>query len=387
MEGEKPKPYKHGGAQQPPNSKGISNMNPNRSSNVLASLKASETKMVLAGSPLLAAFVSVDLHGKSKREEVRQVFIKHNFRDIARSHIPAVSATQALRKSVTMSKPSGGMSVSEFINPSNSPLAFGVYFIPSEEATEQSEKGDKHVCGARVRVNPETNSVEALPPEGKSVEEAHGGCLNYARSIAGKATALVENAETSDITSALASVLGTMFALKLSQHGRGHIILPKYLSRWTALLDSLAPFGVRGRMLSLWDLPDHKAEACEAGRDAFIGKIRELRERAVEMVKKTGANKKGPRGDSLQNTLCDCTNLANEAKLYGDILGDLREGIEKDVAEIRKVVDALVSGRTVSYSDSDAEKPTSIDLPEFDAEQVAADLGLDSTDRVIPEQG
>ena len=225
-------------------------------SNVLSALRASEEKMRANGSTLLGAFVSEDIHGKVRREEARQVFIRQGFREIARTEIPSVTPEQALRKACTMQKAPGGLTVSEFQNPSNSRLSYGVYFKPSDENADASEAGDKLVCGARVRVDPVKNLVEFLPPEGQSEGNAH--CMGHARNLANKAQNLVDFAETSDITGALGKVLEQMFALKLSQHGRGHIILTQYVGKWTALLDALSIFGVRGRTLSIWDLPDHR---------------------------------------------------------------------------------------------------------------------------------
>jgi len=321
---------------------------------VTNALAASQEKMSAAGCSLLAAFVSYDVPVKVPRETARAAFKDAGYFEIGKACIPLLSPESALRKANTQKKPPKGLAVKEFPNPHNASVSFGIFYSPT---AVDGEAGDLTV-GARVRVNGDTNTVEVVPPEGE--EKAHGPALRFGQDLARRANGLIKFCETSDITSALLAVLEKMHALKLSKHGRGHIVLAARLSTWGALMDRLSVHQVSTNMLSIWDLPDHILSARESGRDSFIEQIRDLRQRCADAC---GPERKGTRSDALQKSIDACATLINEAHLYAAILGDLVAGVEADVSKVKKVFDNLASGGSPTFSADLVMAPTSIDRP------------------------
>lgn len=323
--------------------------------NAREALQASQEKMKLAGAPLIGAIVTynVTLRGV-ERSVLRRAFEKAGFGVQARACIASPSADQALRMAPTRLGPPKGLAIKPFTLTDNAVYSVGIYERdPDLPAEEPSEKGDPLLCGARVRI--ENGLAVAMPPEDQT--DGFSFSMSYARALALRANNLVRFAETSDVTGTLDAILIVMHGVKQCDHGRGHLILERYVAPWSTLTDALVPFGLDPRMVTLWGLPDHIATAATTAKDSFSEKILELRLKLQVAAGKTGKNGKGPRGDSMGRAIEECVKVVNEANMYQSILGDLSAAIKADVAAVQKHFATLANGGHVAYGGADVDAP------------------------------
>lgn len=339
-----------------------------RNLGILATLKVDEQTMQAAGCPLIGGVASYDVNVRAvERSVFRTAMSDAGYAAIGRACVPVLTHDQALGAAVTQCKPPKRLAVLEITVPSDK--ASAEYGIWRGDPKARSAGDEKPVMGARVRVL--GGKVEHLPPDGATwplpekkageaytaEEEAIQACMGYARTVANRANRLVRFVETSDVTTSLAAVLESFHAAKLADHGRGHFLLGRYVPQWAALMDTLAPFGVEGRFIAMFGLASHVEEARESAKGSFQEKILDLRKRLVEASGKSSGKGRGPRSDSMERAINNCVSLVNEAKLYQDILGDLRGAIEADVEAVKIRFIKLASGNTVTYTASDVEAP------------------------------
>jgi hypothetical protein len=144
------------------------------------------------------------------------------------------------------------------------------------------------------------------------------------------------------------------------------------VAQWSGLCDALAPYGVSGRMVSMWDsMSDHVSEAKESAKSTFAEDLADLR---VKLAK--AAAGEGTRSDAMSRRLDECRDLINKAELYRSVLAETADAITGDVTKIRKMFADILSGKSVAFTLDDAAQPSSFELPEVEADAiVVADAG------------
>lgn len=334
-------------------------------SSIMLKLRDSESKMSAMGAKLLGAAVAYNVKVDVPREAMRAAFTGAGFGQIK---IPAVPLPSALNKATAQLKPRKPLSLAWFAAPNaDTPAALGVYVT---DANGSGESGDSQNCGARVRIS---NGVAvALPPEGG---EAHPAALEYANRLAIRTNKIHNYVETSDVTNALAEVLYAMKAAKFCEHGRGHFILSGFVEQWSGLCDALAPYGVSGRMVSMWDsMADHVSEAKESAKGTFAEDLSELRVKLAE-----AASGKGTRSDAMSRRLDECRDLVNKAELYRSVLAETADAITDDVNKVRKMFSDILSGKSVTFTLDDAQALSSFEvetIADADVEPASEAFGL-----------
>jgi hypothetical protein len=330
---------------------------------IMLKLRESESKMSAMGAKLLGAAVAYNVKVDVPREAMRAAIVGAGF---GRVKIPDVPLPSALNKATAQLKPRKPLSLAWFAAPNaDTPAALGIYVT---DPNGSGEAGDPQFCGARVRIS--NGSAVALPPEGG---EANPLALEYAKRLAARTNKIHTYVETSDVTNALAEVLSGMKAAKFCEHGRGHFILSGFVEQWSSLCDALAPYGVSGRMVSMWDsMSDHVSEAKESAKSTFAEDLADLR---VKLAK--AAAGEGTRSDAMSRRLDECRDLINKAELYRSVLAETADAITGDVTKIRKMFSDILSGKSVTFTLDDAAQPSSFELPEVEADaiEVAADAG------------
>jgi len=317
---------------------------------IMLKLRESESKMSAIGAALLGAAVAYNVTVDVPREAMRAAFQAAGYN---RVKIPEVPLPSALSKALAQLSPRKPLSAAWFVAPNaDTPAALGIYVT---DANGSGEAGDPQSCGARVRIS---NGVAvALPPEGGT---AHPHALSYAKRLAERANKIHTHVETNDVTSALEQVLYAMNGSKFCEHGRGHFILAQYVPAWSGLCDALAPFGVQGRMVSMWDvMTDHISEAKETAKSSFAEDLKALRVKLAE-----AAGGKGKRSDAMSRRLDECRELINKAELYRSVLADTADSITSDVTKIRGMFNNILAGQAVTFTLDDAAQPCTFELPE-----------------------
>lgn len=340
-------------------------------SSIMSKLRETEAKMTAMGASLLGATVAYNVRVNVPRDAMRAAFVAAGYGGIK---IPPVPLPAALNKAVAQLKPRKPLSVSWFAAPNpDTPAALGIYVTQIDQG---GEGGDPQICGARVRIS--NGSAVALPPEGGS---AHPRALEYAKRLAERANKIHESVETSDVTNALGEVLLKMQSAKFCEHGRGHFILGNYVPQWSALCDSLAPYGVSGRMVSMWDsMSDHVSEAKESAKGTFAEDLAELKAKLAE-----AASGKGTRSDAMSRRLDECRDLINKANLYRSVLADTADQITADVNKIKAKFTEILSGKTVTFTLDDAAQPCSFEIPPA-VEPIDVPVVLDAEPFALPAE-
>ncbi len=221
--------------------------------------------------------------------------------------------------------------------------------------------------GARVRINA-AGAAEYLPREGVTLplpedsstwtpeQAAVSACLPFARSIATRTNRIVRYVETNDITQTLQAILeAKMFGAKFSNHGRGHFILAAHAEKWHALMDALAPFGVEPVILPIYKDGCGDVTTAAAAKDDFASKILKLRKDLQETANKGGT--RGPRQDSLERRVQECIQLVNQANMYAEILGGMKDSVVKDAEAVKALFVKLQNGGRVTYGAADVDAP------------------------------
>lgn len=335
-------------------------------SSTLSALLAAQTTMAAAGMPLMGEFASYNVTAHNvERTVIRDVFARAGYGTFATACIPKYTPVQALGNAISQIKPPKGLAVLPVRQLSD---GCQVEFAIWRGNPDSTSKGTEvPVMGARVSVN-SSGAAEFLAREGVALplpedsstwtdeQAAVSACLGFARSLAVRANRIVRYVETNDVTQTLQNILTEkMFGAKFSDHGRGHFILAAYAEKWHKLMDALAPFGVEPVILPIYKDGCGDVTTATAAKDDFASKILQLRKDLQEVANKGG--KRGPRQDSLERRVQECIALVNQANMYAEILGSMKDAVVADTEAVKKLFKKLQDGGRVTYGAADVDAP------------------------------
>jgi len=284
-------------------------------------------------------FADVDVD----RGTVRAIFDAEGFSGM----VPNLDPESALSRAAGEVREPASLFVARFAKPNkDSPVAFGVYV----RKAVAGESGDDHACGARVRVDPNSGLVVALPPENGVGD---GDALEHAAAIASKANHLLTYARAKDLGSAQVTVLKALGGIPFRDKGGVYLLPPAACERWARIATGLEKCGVSPVRVEMHDAPSNVAAASGAAKSALEGELMELR---ADLEK---ASAEGMRDSSMKSRVASCDALMARAELFRNVLRNSADGIEQKILAVKSRFRRALAG----------------DLDAFDLKDLDADSG------------
>lgn len=225
----------------------------------------------------------------------------------------------------------------------DTPVAIGVY----KKLAGNEMTGDDFECGARVRIDPATNTAVALPLEGRAV--ADQDCLTLAEKIADSANVIIENVLVRELSEALCRVgRRCLWANYREQGGTWFVYDGRHADKLRELLANLKKLSQKGftnrgrpnytfrpRVQPLHIVGNKELDAlteaniAESSEATLEGELAKL-VKDLDKVKQDGM-----RASSIERRIDGCDELVARANLYKSMLKDAAADIELRIADVK----------------------------------------------------
>jgi hypothetical protein len=285
-----------------------------------ATLERAQRRLAAAGGRHIGDLISWNIDRIDvTREAARRVFATEGLGHL----IPDMDPATALSRAAAEVKRPPGILVRPFARPKgDTSAAVGIYV----QKTREGEAGDEYVCGARCRVDRQTNAIVGLAPDGSaSIADA----LVHAEAMAAQANHLVTHAETRDISFAMVAAAKALSGVPLRDRGGFYLLPPSTCGAWLRLKPGIEQLGVKPIRVEMHDAPDNLAVAKAAAQGALEADIAEL----ITDLDKAASD--GMRQNALTRRVELCKELTAKAELYRGVLAGVADRITARVTELQ----------------------------------------------------
>jgi len=253
------------------------------------------------------------------RARLKAIFAAHG-EDIAALCPESLDPSTALGRAMGVPMPGDMKAERITFKNSDTVAAFMLYQI----TRRTGESGDIFTPGARLRV--QADRVVVLPPEDGTPIAV---CMEYGKVVAEKANSLIDNAEGRDLTGAAIKVItGPLRGYAMRDKGGCYFLRPSDGARWDRFAADLEPYGLVNLAFPMAGDARSKSTAAHVVRTGLEDRLKELRD---ELTKVSDSTRRG----TIEARANDANKLIDEASVFADLLGGMRDAIVASAQQVR----------------------------------------------------